>query len=144
MQRTTMLRQQQCHTVDAGRAAAIRAENEGVLRVRSGGAWITRDGGGRPCGGPGPRGGDWFLAPGDSFPLPRGGRVVLEPWSVGEAVSFEWSPRRESPGDIALQAAQVARQWRRMRRASWRFGGALVALATGLVRWRPGLAARQC
>ena len=144
MHRPTMLRKQQCQTVEAGRAVAIRTACAGVLRIRSGGAWITHDGGGHPCGGPGPRGGDWFLAPGDGFPLPRGGRIVLEPRSSGEAVAFDWSPTRGTAGDVALQAAQVARQWRRMRRAGWRFGGALAALAAGLVRWRPGPAARQC
>ena len=144
MHRPTMLRQQQSQTVEAGRAVAIRTVGAGTLWVRSGGAWITLDGGGHPCGGAGPRGGDWFLAPGDSFALPRGARIVLEPRSSGETVAFDWSTRQGAAGDVALQAAQVARQWRGVRRAGWRFGGALVALAAGLVRWRPGPAARQC
>ncbi|MCS4510467.1 DUF2917 domain-containing protein [Xylophilus ampelinus] len=145
MHHPTLLGKQQCQTVEAGRAVAIRAACAGVLRIRSGGAWITLDGGGRSCGGPRPRGGDWFLMPGESFPLPRGGRIVLEPRSAGEAVGFEWSPGRGAAGDVARQAAQVARQWRRVCLAGWRFGRALAALAAGLLCRRPGPAqAREC
>lgn len=71
-----------------GCALTIRPRESGVLRIGRGSAWVTLDGPHpvhpRACG-------DRVLGPGDTLPLARGQRVVIEAWDRDEPVWFAWS-----------------------------------------------------
>jgi hypothetical protein len=67
-----------------GRAASLRVERAGVLRVSRGRLWVTRDATRRRATE------DLVLAPGDVLPLAVGDRIVMEPWDARGAV-YAWS-----------------------------------------------------
>lgn len=67
-----------------GRAASLRAERAGVLRVSRGRLWVTRDATRRRATE------DLVLASGDVLSLAAGDRVVMEPWDARGAV-YAWS-----------------------------------------------------
>ncbi|HUD33154.1 MAG TPA: DUF2917 domain-containing protein [Variovorax sp.] len=66
-----------------GRAASLRAEAAGVLRVTRGRLWVTRDATRRRATE------DLVLAPGDTLALATGERVVMEPWDARGA-AYAW------------------------------------------------------
>jgi hypothetical protein len=67
----------------SGRAASLRAEGAGVLRVTRGRLWVTRDATRRRATE------DLVLAPGDTLALVAGERVVMEPWDV-QGAAYAW------------------------------------------------------
>ena len=67
----------------SGRAASLRAEAAGVLRVTRGRLWVTRDATRRRATE------DLVLAPGDTLALVAGERVVMEPWDV-QGAAYAW------------------------------------------------------
>lgn len=68
----------------AGRAASLRAEAAGVLRVTRGRLWVTRDATRRRATE------DLMLAPGDTLPLAAGERVVMEPLDA-QGATYAWA-----------------------------------------------------
>lgn len=70
-------------------AVSLQPRCDGWLTVRQGTVWLTR--------GDGPDG-DLVLAGEGSAWLPRGARVVVEPWRRGEPVRLGWGLRPEEPG----------------------------------------------
>jgi hypothetical protein len=63
-------------------ARTLRVRHPGCLSIRGGAAWLTVDGEAQ----------DRRLADGDQLYLLPGHRVVLEPWSPGERVRWQWQP----------------------------------------------------
>ncbi|MEN9893739.1 MAG: hypothetical protein RLY78_4034 [Pseudomonadota bacterium] len=70
-------------------AVSLQPRCDGWLVVRQGTVWLTR--------GDGPDG-DLVLAGEGAAWLPRGARVVVEPWHRGEPVRLGWGQRAEEPG----------------------------------------------
>ena len=68
----------------AGRAASLRADGAGVLRVTRGRLWVTRDATRRRATE------DLVLAPGDTLALTAGERVVMEAWD-GRGADCAWT-----------------------------------------------------
>ena len=67
----------------AGRAASLRADGAGVLRVTRGRLWVTRDATRHRATE------DLVLAPGDTLALSAGERVVMEPWDA-QGAAYAW------------------------------------------------------
>jgi hypothetical protein len=67
----------------AGRAASLRVEAAGVLRVTRGRLWVTRDAT-RRCATE-----DLVLVPGDTLAMAAGERIVMEPWDV-QGAAYAW------------------------------------------------------
>jgi hypothetical protein len=66
-----------------GQAASLRADATRVLRVQQGRLWLTRD----ATAGHGSE--DVVLAPGDTFTVGTGERIVVEPWDA-QGATFVW------------------------------------------------------
>lgn len=99
----------------AGRVMALTPQQNTVLRISQGGAWVTLPS--QP--------GDHFLAAGDSLRVPAGDALVLEPWHMpaNETLYFDWDP---VPMQIAaVRGVAVQGSWlcvnepSGMSRAAW-------------------------
>jgi hypothetical protein len=67
----------------AGQAMSLRASSASVLRVRQGRVWVTFDATARHGSE------DLVVGPGESLAVPRGERVVMEPWD-GFGATYTW------------------------------------------------------
>ena len=67
----------------AGQAITLKAASASILRVRQGRVWVTRDATAQ-WGSE-----DVVLAPGESFSVPAGQRIVMEPWD-GHGATYTW------------------------------------------------------
>jgi hypothetical protein len=73
--------------LEAGQAMTLKAASAGVLRIRQGRVWVTRDATDQ-WGSE-----DLVLAPGDSLRVATGQRLVMEPWdSFGATYSWDVEP----------------------------------------------------
>lgn len=75
--------------IPAGQALSLQARRAGILHSSSGCLWVTFS---RASEDASVRGGDHFLAPGESLAMVAGQRVVLESHAVGVNTTFVWEP----------------------------------------------------
>ena len=82
-----------CWTLEAGQAVTLQPRQAGVLHVSQGRLWATFN---HAALDPSERGGDHFLAGGDSLRLSRKDAVVLEAYDPNRSVAacFTWAPAR--------------------------------------------------
>ncbi len=88
----------------AGRALSLTPQEDSVLRISQGGAWVTLPS--LP--------GDHFLQAGDCLRVPAGDAVVLEGWKMPatQTLYFDWNP---VPMQLAAQAGVAVRgSWFRL------------------------------
>jgi hypothetical protein len=69
--------------LEAGCAISLRARGAGMLRIREGRVWVTRDATARRASE------DLVLGPGAALAVAPGERLVMEPWDHCGA-SYEW------------------------------------------------------
>ena len=103
----------ECWKLDAGQATTLQPRQAGVFRVSQGQVWATLNG--MQHGEP-EMPGDHILKAGDSLPLQRGQRLVVESWTLGgqpaPTVYFSWEPVAEVVWDGRRVATSAGAQWR--------------------------------
>lgn len=72
--------------VGAHRAISLRPAEDSRLEITTGRAWVTLNLPHQPEGL-----GDHRLCAGESLLVPAGAHLVMEPWTNGEALRFDWT-----------------------------------------------------
>ncbi|HSW20934.1 MAG TPA: DUF2917 domain-containing protein [Ramlibacter sp.] len=118
-------------TLAPQRAMSLRPTRNGLLRVRSGRAWVTVE---RPD----QAAADVVLEAGQAVLVRAGHTAVMESWSAAEAVRFDWQPwQRYASARAAWRTAvgqplaELGAALAQAARALGRLAGGVAGLASG-------------
>lgn len=111
----------------AHRAISLRPRADSELRITAGRAWVTLNLAQQPG-----REDDHVMPAGTSIPVPAGSHLVMEPWTTGEALRFDWCEAPRSQAQPERFSREVVAPSRELAQALGQASLALGRLLRGL------------